>query len=107
MHRGGYDGPAVRTVAQGRERRRLLGRVVRLFRPYKRQVGLVGLAILVTAGLGVASPLLIRAVFDTALFPKGPHYTVLPPNLPRLYVLVGSWWPSPWSPAPSGSIRPT
>ncbi|MFN2452218.1 MAG: ABC transporter ATP-binding protein [Candidatus Dormibacteria bacterium] len=89
MHRGGYDGPAVRTRAQGPERRRLLGRVVRLFRPYKRQVGLVGLAILVTAGLGVASPLLIGVVFDTALFPKGAHHQVLPPNLPRLYVLVG------------------
>jgi len=89
MHRTGYDGPAIRTVAQGAERRRLTGRVVRLFAPYNRQVSLVGLAILLTAGLGVASPLLIGVVFDTALFPKGPHHSVLPPNLPRLYVLVG------------------
>jgi len=51
--------------------RGLLRRVVRLFRPYRREVSGVGLLILVTAGLGVASPLLIREVFDKALFAPG------------------------------------
>jgi ATP-binding cassette subfamily B protein len=36
-----------------------------------------------TAGLGVANPLLIKVVFDTALFPSSGA-----PDLPRLYVLV-------------------
>jgi ATP-binding cassette subfamily B protein len=51
--------------------RSLLRRVVTLFRPYRPQVIGVGLLILVTAGLGVASPLLVREVFDKALFAPG------------------------------------
>ena len=47
----------------------LLRRVAALFGPYKRDVGVVAALILVTAGLGVAGPLLIRTVFDKALFP--------------------------------------
>jgi len=41
------------------------------FRPYTWQVIGVVLLILVTAGLGVVNPLLIRSVFDDALFPPG------------------------------------
>jgi ATP-binding cassette, subfamily B, bacterial len=51
--------------------RTLLRRVVVLFRPYRAQVIAVGLLILITAGLGVASPLLVREVFDKALFAPG------------------------------------
>jgi ATP-binding cassette, subfamily B, bacterial len=51
--------------------RHLLRRVVVLFRPYRAQVISVGLLILITAGLGVASPLLVREVFDKALFAPG------------------------------------
>jgi ATP-binding cassette, subfamily B, bacterial len=51
--------------------RGLLRRVVSLFQPYRYQVSGVGLLILVTAGLGVASPLLVREVFDQALFAPG------------------------------------
>jgi len=75
------------TVVEERDRGRsatvpTVRRVMGLFRPYRRQVALVGLAILVTSGLGVANPLLIRAVFDQALFvPDGPR-------LGLLYVLV-------------------
>lgn len=47
---------------------RLLPRIVELFRPYRAQVLLVALAILITSGLGVVNPLLIRMVFDEALF---------------------------------------
>jgi ATP-binding cassette, subfamily B, bacterial len=43
-------------------------RVLGLFRPYRRQVALVTAAILLSSGMGVANPLLIRVVFDHALF---------------------------------------
>jgi ATP-binding cassette, subfamily B, bacterial len=51
--------------------RHLLRRVAHQFRPYRRPVTIVGLLILLTSGLGVASPLLIRAIFDHALFVRG------------------------------------
>ena len=38
-----------------------------IFRPYKAKVGVVGIAIILTSGLGVANPLLIRQVFDKGL----------------------------------------
>jgi ATP-binding cassette subfamily B protein len=45
--------------------------VLVLFRPYRRTVIGIGLLILVTSGLGVVSPLLVREVFDKALFVRG------------------------------------
>ena len=66
-------------------RRHLVRDVARLFRPYRLAVAAVASLVLVTAGLGVANPLLIKVVFDTALFTKSGH-----PDLPRLYVLVGT-----------------
>jgi len=63
-------------------------RVVDTFRPYKRTVGLVAIAIFLTSGLGVVNPLLIKAVFDDALF--GVTCDGVPcPNLPLLYQYVG------------------
>src|ERR671910_2101086 len=47
-------------------------RVISTFAPYRRKVALVGLAIVVTSGLGVVNPLLIKAVFDNALFGSPP-----------------------------------
>jgi ATP-binding cassette, subfamily B, bacterial len=45
---------------------------VESFRPYRRKVGLIALAILITSGLGVVNPLLIKVIFDEALFtPRG------------------------------------
>ncbi len=64
--------------------RRLLPRIIRLFWPYWFQVAMVGLLILVTAGLGVVNPLLIKVVFDSALFPSGGG-----PDLNLLWLLVG------------------
>src|SRR5262245_18867270 len=58
-------------------------RVASSFRPYKRKIGVVGLAIVVTSALGVVNPLLIKVIFDTALFcPDGC------PDIPRLQALV-------------------
>ena len=50
--------------------KRLVGRIIDSFRPYWFRVSVVGLLILVTAGLGVVNPVLIRVVFDSALFPE-------------------------------------
>ena len=47
-------------------------------------MGLVALAILVSSAVGVANPLLIKVVFDDALFPPEGH-----PNTGLLYILVG------------------
>jgi ATP-binding cassette subfamily B protein len=57
---------------------RPLRRIVGLFRPYRAQVAVVAVAILLTSGLGVVNPLLIRSVFDNALFtPDGVHTRTL------------------------------
>jgi ATP-binding cassette, subfamily B, bacterial len=64
-------------------------RVVATFRPYKGKVGLVGLAIALTSGLGVINPLMIVLVFDRALFgPDGVCQGQPCPNLPLLYLYV-------------------
>ena len=47
-------------------------RVVATFRPYRRKVGWVAVAIVVTSGLGVVNPLLIKEIFDHALFGDPP-----------------------------------
>ena len=57
-------------------------RIVDAFRPHWPRVLAIGLLILVTAGLGVVNPILIRTVFDSALFVDGG------PNLPLLWTLA-------------------
>jgi ATP-binding cassette subfamily B protein len=47
-------------------------RVVGTFRPYRRRVGVVGALIMLTSGLGVANPLLIKWIFDNGLFGNPP-----------------------------------
>ncbi len=51
--------------------RALLRRVVGLFAAYRRPVLAVGVLIVAASGLGVASPLLVKVVFDRALFVAG------------------------------------
>src|SRR4029078_11320991 len=58
-------------------------RVVASFRPYKRKIGVVALAIVFTSALGVVNPLLIKVIFDTALFCGAGC-----PDMSRLYGLV-------------------
>ena len=57
----------------------LVGRIAATFRPYWLRVTFIGLLIVVTSGLGVVNPLLIRVVFDSALFPPngGPDLNLL------------------------------
>ncbi|MFN2525770.1 MAG: ABC transporter ATP-binding protein [Actinomycetota bacterium] len=46
-------------------------RIVRTFAPYRRRVGLVAGLILVTSGLGLINPLLIKVVFDDVILGGG------------------------------------
>jgi ATP-binding cassette subfamily B protein len=57
-------------------------RVVPLFRPYRAQVAAVVALIVVTSTIGIINPLLIRVVFNKALFVPGG------PNLQLLVILV-------------------
>jgi ATP-binding cassette subfamily B protein len=68
--------------------KRTLRRVIASFKPYKKKVTTVGVLIVVTSALGVVNPLLIKVIFDTALFPSRGQQ-ILPPQLDRLYWLVG------------------
>ncbi len=60
----------------------IVPRTVRLFRPYRFQVVSVVVLILVTASIGVINPLLIKTVFDSALFPAGG------PDIQLLWILA-------------------
>jgi ATP-binding cassette subfamily B protein len=59
-------------------------RIADLFGPYRREVGGIVALVVVGASVGVVNPLLIKVVFDTALFPLGGGG----PNLERLGWLV-------------------
>jgi ATP-binding cassette subfamily B protein len=64
-----------------------LRRIIRLFRPYRARLGLVCSLIVVSAGLGVIPPFLLKGVLDTAIQvdPTSDTATV---DLPLLTVLV-------------------
>ena len=76
------DSPARQSL---RSRPGNVSRILRLFRPYWPRVASVGLLILVTSGLGVINPLLIKVVFDSGLFPQSG-----PPDLGLLWWIVGA-----------------
>jgi ATP-binding cassette subfamily B protein len=64
-------------------KRATVRRVATSFRPYKRKISVVALAIIITSALGVVNPLLIKVIFDTALFCDSGC-----PDMSRLYALV-------------------
>ena len=68
----------------GRSHPGLAHRIVGLFGPYKLPVAIVGLLIVINAGLGVINPLLVKEVFDSALFPADASL-----DLMLLWVLAG------------------
>lgn len=71
--------------AAAAERSQRLGlRIARLFHPYRGRVAVIAVTILFGSGLNAINPLLIRTVFDRALFVPGG------PNLRLLYLLVGA-----------------
>src|SRR5262245_56136388 len=67
-------------------------RVIATFRPYRGKVSLVGLAIVVTSGLGVVNPLLIKWIFDNGLFgnPPGSCAGASCPQLHTVYIGVAA-----------------
>jgi len=67
FYSGGVSDEDLRPVTKATVRR-----VVATFRPYRRRVALVALAIVVTSGLGVVNPLLIGWIFDNGLFGNPP-----------------------------------
>ena len=71
-------------------RAKTVRRVIGTFRPYRRKVAWVGLAIVVTSGLGVVNPLLIKWIFDNGLFgdPAGQCDGLPCPQLGTVYVGV-------------------
>src|ERR671919_1655558 len=48
-------------------------RIVTIFKPYKGRVAFVALLILITSGIGLINPLLIRVVFDDVIGGSGPR----------------------------------
>ncbi|MEO8469847.1 MAG: ABC transporter transmembrane domain-containing protein, partial [Chloroflexota bacterium] len=63
---GGGSGPDY--VPVPRERRgRTIRRIVAFFRPYRFQVGVVTVAILLTSGLGIINPILLKLLIDDAI----------------------------------------
>ena len=71
-------------------RAKTVRRVIGTFKPYRRKVAWVGLAIVVTSGLGVVNPLLIKWIFDNGLFgdPPGKCGGLPCPQLSTVYVGV-------------------
>ena len=65
-------------------------RVVATFRPYRTRVWWVAIAIVITSGLGVVNPLLIKWIFDNGLFgdPPGSCGGMPCPQLSTVYVGV-------------------
>jgi ATP-binding cassette, subfamily B, bacterial len=70
MRRGWHD-PVLPDPLAGPVKRTTLRRVAETFRPYRRKVSLVAALILLAAALGVVNPILIKVIFDRALFPPG------------------------------------
>ena len=64
----------------------LLARIGSLFRPYRVQLGITIVLVLVGAGLSVAPPLLTQQAFDRGLFPNEGRSL---PDVPVLLELVG------------------
>ena len=62
----------------------LARRILGMFGPYRLPVAVVGLLIVVNAGLVVVNPVLVKEVFDSALFPDGG-----PPDMALLWLLAG------------------
>ena len=67
-----------------RHRRGLARRIVGLLGPCKTPVAVVGLLIVLGSGLGVVNPILVKEVFDSALFPAEGEL-----NLMLLWLLAG------------------
>jgi ATP-binding cassette, subfamily B, bacterial len=92
MHGGGFMG-GKRDKPSGRvSNRQLLRQTASLFTAHRAGVAAIAGLVVITAGAGVINPILIKVVFDTALFPTqtvNGHLVYLPVVIPRLELLVG------------------
>ena len=76
--------PDSATTARESSDKKMIYRIIRLFRPYRLRVMILGALIVVSAGIGVVNPLLIKVVFDSALFPSSGG-----PKIDLLWLVVG------------------
>ncbi|RFA15763.1 ABC transporter [Subtercola boreus] len=82
---GGGDADAQRARnADAPKVENLFGRIVDLFRPFRRPIILTVVLVLVSAAVSVIPPLLTQQAFDRGLFPAGSG-----PNVPVLAEIVG------------------
>ena len=90
MRRGGHWGFRIPDPQAGPIKRQTVRRVARTFKPYRGKVGVVGGAIVVTSVLGIVNPILIKVIFDRALFgnPPGDCGGFHCPRLGSLYMYV-------------------
>lgn len=66
-------------------------RIAALFRPYRAQLSVIIVLVLISAALGILPPLITQRVFDDGLFPKSADGAqTLGPNLTILSWLVGA-----------------
>ena len=93
MIHGGWGRSGKQDKPSGRvPNSQLVRQTARLFKNHRGGVLAIALLVIITAGAGVINPVLIKVVFDTALFQTrgtGAHKVTLPVNLPWLEVLVG------------------
>ena len=68
--------------------RKLIRQTAGLFKAHRAGVATIALLVVITSGAGVVNPVLIKVVFDTALFPHRGS-VALPVNVPWLETLVG------------------
>ena len=68
--------------------RRLVRQTAGLFKAHRAGVATIAMLVVITSGAGVVNPVLIKVVFDTALFPHRGN-VALPVNVPWLETLVG------------------
>jgi ATP-binding cassette subfamily B protein len=66
-HWGGEEPNLQRRPGRGGE---TLGRIVRFFAPYRRRLVVIAFAILLTAGIGVVNPILLKLVIDNLTGPQ-------------------------------------
>jgi len=88
MHGGGFMGGRQRDKPSGRvPNQQLVRQTAGLFKEHRAGVAAIAFLVVITAGAGVVNPVLIKVVFDTALFPT--HGKVLlPVNVSLLEILV-------------------
>jgi ATP-binding cassette, subfamily B, bacterial len=88
MHGGGFMS-GKRDKPSGRvPNRKLIRQTAGLFKAHRAGVATIALLVVITSGAGVVNPVLIKVVFDTALFPHRGS-VALPVNVAWLETLVG------------------